>query len=272
MKGILFMTFILVTRSASFAQYTLEKLWHTDTTLQTPESALFDDKTKTLYVSNIGDFQKEGVGFISKVGLDGKIITAHWVKGLTAPKGLGLYKNTLYAAELTSIALIDVSTAKVIQRIPIEGAQFLNDITISSKGVVYVSDTRTNKVHKIENGKATLYLENMKDANGLLAVGDDLYVLADGALQKADAKQQLTTLAKGIEGGADGIEMIAPHEFIVTGWAGTIYSAKADGSLQLLSDTRNEKMNAADLGYDPASKTIYIPVMSKNMIVAYTLK
>jgi len=26
------------------------------------------------------------------------------------------------------------------------------------------------------------------------------------------------------------------------------------------------------LGYDPASKTIYIPVMSKNMIVAYSLK
>ncbi len=272
MKHLLFAMLTIAITSSLFAQHSLQKLWQTDSVLKLPESALYVAQSKFLYVSNIGDFQKEGVGFISKVGLDGKVIKLDWVTGLTQPKGLGLYGNTLYAAEPTAVAVIDVNTAKIINRIPVEGAQFLNDITVDLKGIVYVSDTRTNKVHKIEGGKASVYLENMKSANGVLAVGSDLYVLTDSVLQKANASKQLTTLVKGIEGGADGIEMVAPHEFIVTGWAGTIYYAKEDGSIQPLSDTRKEGINSADLGYNPASKTIYVPAMMKNMLVAYTVK
>jgi photosystem II stability/assembly factor-like uncharacterized protein len=271
MKIMLFAAATLITANFS-AQHSLEKLWETDTTLKAPESVLYDAKSKILFVSNIGDFQKEGTGSISKIGLDGKIIDNNWVTGLTAPKGLGLYKNLLYAAEHTTVAVMDVNTASIVQRIPVEGAQMLNDITIDAKGIVYVSDTRTNKVHKIENGKASVYLENMQSANGLLAKGNNLYILTGTSLQKADANKKLKTLADGIEGGADGIEMINDHEFIVTGWAGVIYYVKDDGSKQVLSDTRNEQISAADLGYDAATKTVYIPAMSKNFVVAYKLK
>jgi hypothetical protein len=66
--------------------------------------------------------------------------------------------------------------------------------------------------------------------------------------------------------------MINDHEFIVTGWAGVIYYVKEDGTKQVLSDTRGKKINSADLGYDPISKTIYIPEMSQNCVVAYKLK
>ena len=272
MIRLLFAILTIGAASDSFAQNTLKKIWQTDTVLKLPESALYVPKSQMLYVSNIGDFEKNNVGFISKVGLDGKIIKLDWVTGLTAPKGLGLYKNLLYTAEPTAVAVIDVNTAKIVKRISVDGAQLLNDITIDPKGIVYVSDTRTNKVHKIENAVASVYLENMKSANGVLAVDSDLYVLTDSVLQKADADKKLTTLVKGIEGGADGIEMIAPHEFIVTGWAGTIYYAKDDGSVKPLSDTRNEKINAADLGYNSLSKTIYVPAMMKNMLVAYSVK
>ena len=272
MKTLFFALFTVMATSSLMAQHSLEKVWQTDSVLKLPESALYVAKSNILYVSNIGDFQKEGVGFISKVGLDGKIIKRDWVTGLSGPKGLGLYNNLLYAAEPTTVTVIDVNTAQIVRRIPVEGAQLLNDITIDSKGIVYVSDTRTNKVHKIENGKASVYLENMKSANGLLAVGNDLYVLTDSVLQKADANKKLTTLVRGIEGGADGIEMTAPHQFMITGWAGTIYFAKDDGFKQTLSDTRSEGVNAADLGYNPATKTVYIPAMLKNKIIAYTLK
>ncbi|GAC1422658.1 MAG: hypothetical protein NVS1B13_09200 [Flavisolibacter sp.] len=272
MKNLLFVVFAVVATSSSFAQHSLEKIWETDSVLKSPESALYVARSKILYVSNIGDFKKEGVGFISIVGLDGKIIKRDWVTGLTAPKGLGIFSNLLYAAEPTTVAVIDIKKARVVGRIPVKGAQFLNDITIDSKGIVYVSDTRTNKVHKIQNGKAAVYLENMKSANGLLAVGNDLYVLTDSILQKADAHKNLITLVRGLEGGADGIEMIAPHQFIITGWAGTIYFAKDDGYKQTLVDKRSEGLNAADLGYNPTTKTVYIPAMLKNKLVAYTLK
>jgi sugar lactone lactonase YvrE len=254
------------------AQHSLERLWATDTVLTRPESVLYDASSKSLFVSNIGDMQKEGTGSISKIGPDGKIIKRYWIKGLTAPKGLGIYKNKLYAAETKSVAVIDLSTATIVQRIPVEGAEMLNDISIDEKGTVYVSDTRRNRVHKIENGKPTVYLENMNSANGLLAKGNNLYILTGTTLQIADENKKLSTLADGIEGGADGIEMIGAHEFIVTGWGGVIYYVNDDGSKQVLSDTRDRKINAADLGYDPVSGTIYIPEMTQNCVVAYKLK
>jgi sugar lactone lactonase YvrE len=272
-SGLMVLSFsaLLITPNLT-AQHSLEKLWITDTVLTKPESVLFDAISKSLFVSNIGDMQKEGSGSISKIGLDGKIIKPYWVKGLTAPKGMGIYKNKLYVAETNTVAVIDVSTAAIVQRIPVEGAELLNDITIDAKGIVYVSDSRKNKVHKIENGKASVYLENMNGVNGLLAKGDNLYILTGTTLQKADENKKLSTLADGIEGGADGIEMIRDNEYIVTGWGGLIYYVKEDGSKQTLSDTRDKKINAADLGYDPDSKTIYIPEMSQNCVAAYRLK
>jgi len=58
MKTILLAAAILVSTS-TFAQHSLEKIWQSDSTLMTPESVLFDGASKTLYVANIGDFQKE---------------------------------------------------------------------------------------------------------------------------------------------------------------------------------------------------------------------
>jgi hypothetical protein len=269
-KSILFVIAILIAPNL-LAQHSLEKLWVTDTTLSRPESVLFDATSKTLYVSNIGDIEKKGNGSISKISPDGKIINRYWVTGLTAPKGLGLYKNLLYAAEQTTVAVIDINKASVVQHIPFEGAEMLNDISIDPKGIVYVSDTRKNRVYRIENGKASVYLENMNSANGLLATGTTLYILTGTSVQKADVNKNLTTLTDGIEGGADGIEMINNHEFIVTGWAGVIYLVKDNGTKQVLLDTRDKKINSADLGYDPVSKTVYIPEMTSNCVAAYKL-
>lgn len=272
MKKLLFAVTAILLCANLFAQHELQKIWQTDSVLHTPESVLYDGNSKILYVSNIGNFEKEGTGSISKVALDGKIIKNDWVTGLTATKGLGLFKNLLYAAETNTVAVIDVNNGSIVNRIPVEGAQLLNDITIDSKGIVYVSDTRTNKVHRIENGNASVYLENMKGANGLLAVGSDLYVLTDGSLQKIDANKKSTTLATGMEGGTDGIEMINDHEFVVTCWGGVIYYVKDDGAKQVMLDSRAQKINSADLGYDAASRTVYIPTFAKNSVVAYKLR
>lgn len=256
----------------AFAQHSLEQIWVTDTTsLRNPESVLYDSKSKTLFVSNIGEFGKEGVGFMSKVGLDGKVIKADWVTGLDGTKGLGMYKNNLYAAENHAVAVIDIAKGTITTRVAIEGSQMLNDITVDSKGIVYVSDSKTGKVHRIENNKPTVYLEDLKGINGLLAVDKDLYILADGVFKKADTSKKITDIVSGVEGGADGIEMVGKNEFVLTAWGGTIYYGK-DGNLQLLQDTRDKKVNAADLGYDPATKTIYIPQMTSHRVTAYKLK
>ncbi len=256
------------------AQHRLVKLWQTDSVLKVPESVLYSAEDKLLYTSNIDGAPdgKDGKGSIGKVGLDGQIIQVDWVSGLDAPKGLGRFGNLLYAADLTAVVVIDIKAAKIVNRIPVEGAVFLNDISVDLAGVVYVSDTRTAKVHRIENGKVTTYLEGITGANGVLCVGEALYVLGNGVLWEASQAGKAVKLADGMDASTDGIERVKKDEFIVSCWAGVIYYVKTDGSKQQLLDTRPDKINSADIGYDPVNRIVYVPTFFRNTLAAYSLK
>ena len=274
MKSIL-LGIAALSASFSFAQeHQLTKIWETDTLLKTPESALFYKKGGFLFNSNIDGkpAEKDGKGSIGKVALDGKIIKVDWVSGLNAPKGLGVFGNKLYAADLDEVVVIDIKKAKIIQHIPVEGATFLNDIAVDQKGVVYVSDTRTFKVHKIEDGKVTTLLDKLKGPNGLYCDLDKLYVLDKGSLLKVDADKKIITIADGMDPSTDGLEKVVDGEFLVTSWAGIAYYVKADGSKQVLFDNRTKKINSADIGFDPEKKIVYVPTFYGNKIVAYQLK
>ena len=253
--------------------HSLVKKWETDTLLKTPESVLFDAKAQLLYVSNIDGTPdgKDGKGSIGKVALDGKIIVTDWVKGLNAPKGMGIYKNKLYVADLTEVVVIDIDKAAIIQHIPVEGSIFLNDITIDKNGTVYVSDTRAFKVFRIEKGFVVTLLQNLQGPNGLLAVGSDLLILDKGSLVNLIGGQ-LSKVAEGMDPSTDGIEMVKENEYIVSCWSGVIYYVFANGNKQTLLDTRAQKINSADIGYDAKKKIVYVPTFYKNSIVAYELK
>lgn len=259
-----------------FAQeHKLVKKWQTDSVLKVPESVLFDAKNNVLYVSNIDGtepWEKDGKGSIGKVGTDGKIIAVDWVTGLNAPKGMGLYNNKLYAADIDRVVVIDINKGVIVQTIPVNGAQGLNDITIDKKGIVYVSDSKTKKVHRIENGDATVWIENLQGPNGLLSYKDELYVLDNGGLYKMQKDKSLIKISDGMEGGTDGVENVTGKDFIVSCWAGSIWYVKADGSKEHLLDTRDQKINSADIGYDAKNRMVYVPTFWKNSIAAYQLQ
>jgi len=265
---------LFIVAQAQSQQHQLVKKWQTDTILKVPESVYLDAANKVLYVANIDGTPdgKDGKGSVGKVGLDGKIIKVDWVSGLNAPKGMGLYQDKLYVADLDAVVVIDIKTEKLLKRIPVEGAVFLNDITVDKNGIVYVSDSRNKKVHRIENEKATLLLENLQGPNGLLSHDDNFYILDNGVMLRMEKDKQLTKITEGMEGGTDGIENVQGKEFIVSCWAGVIYYVKADGSKEKLLDTRDQKINSADIAYDAQSRILYVPTFYKNSIVAYELK
>lgn len=273
MKNTILSFLALLISSTLFSQHSLEKLWESDAYLKVPESVIYSPENKMLYVSNInGDpMTKDGNGSIGQVSPDGKIINAEWVKGLDAPKGLGIYKNFLYVADLDNVVIIDITKGAISERIQVEGAQMLNDLSVTTNGIVYTSDSRGGRVYRIENKKAAIYLDNVKGVNGVLAAGKDLYILTSGSLQKVGEDKKLIPLVSGLESSTDGIEMVRDGEFIVTSWNGVVYYVKADGSKQQLLDTRDKKIQSADLGFDPANKILYIPTFSTNSVHAYKL-
>lgn len=261
--------------TSAFAQHQLVKLWETDSVLKVPESVLLDAAGKVLYVANIDGtdpWAKDSKGSVGKVGLDGKVIAAEWITGLNCPKGMGLYNGKLYVADFTDLVVIDIKSARIEKKISVNGAEGLNDVSISKTGVVYVSDSKGKKVFTVKDGVTELLLDNLKGPNGVLVHGDDFYLLDAGGMYKLNKDKTLTKITDGMEGGTDGIENIGGNEFIVSCWQGVVWYINADGSKQQLLDSRPDKKNSADIGIDAKNKIVYVPTFWRNTIVAYQVK
>lgn len=274
MKRLFTLLFTLSVLSISAQTLTLK--WTTDPTLLVPESVLLDSKNNVLYVACIDGKpdEKDGNGFIAQVSPDGKIKKLKWATGLDAPKGMGLFNNNLYVADIDRIVIIDISTGKITSTVAIEGAKFLNDVTADKSGNVYTSDSNTGKIHVVKANKAEVYFENkelLKGVNGLLAIGGDLYVVdfPSGVNYKLTADKKLTKTSTTAEG-ADGVVPLGKDEYLVSSWHGEVDYVNAKGEVKKLLDTRDKKQSAADIEYDPKTKTLFVPTFNSNTVMAYS--
>lgn len=272
MQSFVFLLSSVLLSSLTHAAPAVEKLWMTEG-LNVPESVLVyrNGKTNYLYVSQInGDPSAvDGNGSIARLTMSGEIDEPNWVAGLNGPKGMGIFDGKLYVTDITDLVVIDLKSAQIEQRIAVPGAQFLNDIAIDGKGVVYVSDTRTNKVHTYDNGKLSEYLQKAESANGLNIIGSNLVLGAGTHLYLIDKNKNRLQIANGFAQGIDGIEPIGKGDFLVSCWAGLLYYVHLSGKIDLLIDSQKEGINTADIGFDSQTQTVFVPNFAKNSVTAY---
>jgi sugar lactone lactonase YvrE len=270
------------TAAAAENSHKLTRLWETEATLKVPEAVRFDAKRKVLYVSNIDGepWAADGKGSIGKVGLDGKVIAAEWISGLDCPKGLVLSADGkwLYVADAGGIVVVDVEAGKVQEKIAIPDGVQLNDLAGDGKGTLYVSDSRGKKVFVVKTGQGpaqvSVLLDEsvLKGPNGLLVHQGQLYVLDNNSLNQVQPDKSLKVLADGMPGGVDGLEHVQGNEFLVTVWSGAIWYVKQDGSKELLFDGKAVETRTADIGWDPATRTAYVPTFFKNTVIAFKVE
>jgi DNA-binding beta-propeller fold protein YncE len=253
----------------------LTKVWESEASLKVPEGVRFDAKRKVLYVSNIDGqpWEADGKGSIAKIGLDGKVIAAEWVTGLDSPKGLALSADGkwLYAADMGGIVVIDVKAGKIKNKIAIPEGMQLNDLVSDGKDTLYISDSKGKKIYAVKDGKYSVFLDEavLKGPNGLLVHDGSLYVLDNNSLNRVQPDKTLKVIADGMTGGVDGLEHVKDGDFLVSVWSGAIWYVKADGSKELLFDGKAEKTSTADIGWDPATMTVYVPTFFKNTVIAF---
>lgn len=265
---------LLIATGAHAADHKLTKLWETEAALKVPESVRFDAKRKVLYASNIdgGSWEADGKGSIARIGLDGKVIAAEWVTGLDCPKGLALSDDGkwLYAADAGGIVVIDIKDAKIDHKIAIPDGIQLNDL-VNDHGTLYVSDSKGKKVYVVEDGKPSVFLDEkvLKGPNGLFVHRGALYVLDNNGLNRVGKDGSLSVLATDMPGGTDGLENVGGDDFLVTVWSGGIWYVPASGDKQLLFDGKAVGTKTADIGWDPATKTAYVPTFAGNTVIAF---
>ncbi|HET7811664.1 MAG TPA: hypothetical protein VFL16_13925 [Steroidobacteraceae bacterium] len=280
MKNTLVTLGALLLAGAAQAQaiHKVTRVWESDARLKTPESVRFDAARKVLYVSNIDGepWAADGKGSIAKVGLDGKVIAAEWVKGLDCPKGLALSDDgeTLYAADAGGIVSIDVKTATIMSKVAIPDSQQLNDL-VNDHGTLYVSDSKGRKIYEVQGHNVSVWLDEkvLKGPNGLFIHNGAMYVLDDNSLSRVEPDKSLKRIAEGMQGGVDGLENVTgSDDFTVTAWGGAVWYVGADGSKDLVFDGKTDKINTADTGWDPATKTLYVPTFFRNTVIAFKVE
>lgn len=274
----LFAASCLLLAFSSSAQTRIEKLWETESDqLRTPESVLVDAKTNSIYVSNIDGkpWEADGKGFISTLAANGVVQTLKWADGLNAPKGMGISKGKLYVADITEVAVIDVRTGQIKERLAPTGAVNLNDIDVAPNGEVYVTDSGSDRVYVIKGKNVSVFLESpeLKRPNGIKFVGNKMYIISAGGgdFFEVNPDKTLKKLAGGMPSG-DGIEPDGKN-FLLSRWEGVLhYWHAADGKLEQLLDTRPDQKNCADIGFDKSKRVIYVPTFNGNTVAAYQIK
>jgi DNA-binding beta-propeller fold protein YncE len=255
----------------------LVKTWETDQVFKVPESVIYDASSNSIFVANIngGHDAKDGNGFISKIGIDGKVEKLVWAEGVDSPKGMGIFDGKLYVTDITSVAIFDLKTAKLLKKIEFPEAKFLNDIAIDEKGNCFVSDSFDPKVYVLKNEKPEIWLKNasFKKPNGLYAEKEFLCLIdMDGGqfykIKYSDKSMEI--IAKNVTSG-DGIVKLSHNQYLISDWNGKIQWINGTTVTNLV-DTREKKINAADICLIEKEQLVIVPTFFGNNIVAYKIK
>lgn len=256
--------------------YKIELAWESDTLLRTPESVKIDHDRNLLYVSNVNlnPWEKDGNGFISKLGMDGSILELKWIEGLHGPKGMGISGNSLFIADIDALVEADIESGKIVSRIEVPGKTDLNDVTVASDGTVFVSGSASNTIYQLKNGALEEFYKGGEERfNGIYWEKDRMLLITSGSSQFKEIgleTKEISIIAEGL-GHGDAIAPVGDGGYLCTSWAGKIFYIAADGSVTILSDTEAAGENSADLDYSIESKTMYVPTFFKNQVKAYRL-
>ena len=247
--------------------------------LKNPESALTGPDGR-VYVSEIGEFDKDGDGKLTVVDKDGK--AKDFVTGLNDPKGLTVVGKHLFVTDKTRILKVSLdgsyevfAAANAFPVVP----QFLNDLEADAKGNIYVSDSGDLKgsggaVYRLDkNGKVKLITHSDQDPqvkapNGLLINSKGALLALDfvtGTLNRINLKTgKLQKLAEGF-GGGDGLLRGANGVLYVSDWKnGSVFTVSKKAEVKLL---KKGFKSAADIGFSADGKFILVPDMQAGELV-----
>jgi len=257
----------------------VEKRWESRDDFTTAESVLYDPIREVLYVTSFDQFNLGNprvTQFISKVSLDGGIEERKWIDGLNNPLGMTIHKDRLYTAERNAVAVIDLNEGKVIERYPVAGSVFLNDIAIDKRGNIFITDSRKNVIWKYAEGRAEIWLDGdeVLDPNVIYISGPTLFFgnSGDRTLKSVNLPDKtIQPIAEFETGFIDGFRIDEDGNYLVSLWKGKVYRVTPEGRKTKLLDTTTPGYYSADFEYIQEKRLLIVPNFFHNTITAYQI-
>ena len=263
----------------------------------TPESVLHDTTQDIYFVSNINGSPtaKDDNGFISRVRPDGAVENLKFIEGgksgvtLNAPKGLALWADTLWVADIDAVRAFNTRTGATIDSVSLAslGAVFLNDIAVAPTGALYITDTGIrfddvgnvlhpgpDRVFRIgPDRKVTVAVrgDTLGRPNGIALdpVGKRFVIVEFGGRSLLAWKPEdkaPSVIAKG-PGGFDGV-VIAGGKILVSSWTdSTVSSYETGQEVKVITGVPSP----ADIGYDGKRNRVLIPIFTGNRVEIWQL-
>lgn len=262
----------LSTASKSTSSNSTDISTETLTTLTMPESVIAHPDGR-LFVTEIGEFGKKGDGKVTIVNTDGSTETL--VDGLNDPKGIDMFNNVLYIADVDHMVKVTLdgqsevlAKASAFQGKPV----FLNDVEIDGSGNIYVSDSGEDNgknagVYKVTlDGKVSVVIDDksgIKRPNGLLMDGANQMLVADfgtGDLYTMQISSGKVTKVNSGFGGADGLVRGTNGMLYISDWAeGRVWQLLEPKATPLL--IKDDFQSAADISVSIDGKHLLVPDM-----------
>ena len=233
----------------------------------------------SIYLSEIGERDKDKDGKITKIDKNGKVSTV--AEGLYDPKGIVFYNDKLYITDRDVVIEVNLDGSWGVYagtmsfpKTPV----FLNDIDVSENGDLYVTDTGDfdsgGLVFLIEkSGKVSVMFEGnakIKAPNGILPIADSKLLIVDwgGDLLEANLKNnKIKKIADGFDGG-DGLAYDNGMIYISSWKKGIVYSHK-NGVTKIIDDNYEA---AADIALSRDKKTLIVPDMKGGTVTLIPIK
>ena len=263
----------------------------------TPESVLHDTTQDIYFVSNINGSPtaKDNNGFISRVRPDGAVENLKFIEGgksgvtLNAPKGLALWADTLWVADIDAVRAFNARTGATIDSVSLAslGAVFLNDIAVAPTGALYITDTGIrfddvgnvlhpgpDRVFRIgPDRKVTVAVrgDTLGRPNGIALdpVGKRFVIVEFGGRSLLAWKPEdkaPSVIAKG-PGVFDGV-VIAGGKILVSSWTdSTVSSYETGQEVKVITGVPSP----ADIGYDGKRNRVLIPIFTGNRVEIWQL-
>ncbi len=254
---------------------TLSKMWELGG-FSRPECVVYDPKRDVIYAGNMNGNstlkKQDNDGYISMISPDGQMLKKKWVSGLSDPKGMAIFEDTLWLNDVDKVVKIDVGIGEIIDKYIVPRVVFLNDISVSSKGEVFTNDADGHQTFQLKDGKLHLFWMDVERGrpNGIL-VEDDRFLIAttnSHRLLSVDRHSRKSTLLAQNIGRGDGIEAAGNGGYFISDYTGRIFYLSPDGYLHLILDKR-EEYHTADFDYIPGKQVLVVPTHGENTVIAF---